>query len=151
MPARPVLEAGSRRAVARPALRPLWPRLRRILLRIVLVALLAPPALLLIYRFVPVPVTPLMLIRLGQGEGLDKDWVPLEQIAPALAESVVASEDNQFCEHWGFDWEALKGEVESLPRRRARARRQHDHPADREEPVPLAGPEPVEEGARGAA
>ncbi len=73
--------------------------------------LLVPPALLLIYRFLPVPITPLMLIRLGQGEGLHKDWVPLTEIAPALAESVVASEDNQFCEHWGFDWEALKEEI----------------------------------------
>jgi monofunctional biosynthetic peptidoglycan transglycosylase len=83
------------------------------LLRIGLVALLAPPALLLIYRFLPVPITPLMLIRLGQGEGLHKDWVPLGKIAPALAESVVASEDNQFCEHWGFDWEALTGEAKA--------------------------------------
>ncbi len=113
MRARPVLRAGSKRAAARPALHPLWPRIRRILLGIGLVALLAPPAMLLIYRFVPVPITPLMLIRLGQGEGLDKDWVPLGQIAPALAQSVVASEDNQFCEHWGFDWEALQSEVEA--------------------------------------
>jgi monofunctional biosynthetic peptidoglycan transglycosylase len=80
-------------------------------LGIALVALLAPPALLVIYRFVPVPITPLMLIRLAQGEGLYKDWVPLSEIAPALAESVVASEDNQFCEHWGFDLEALEGEA----------------------------------------
>ena len=54
-----------------------------------------------------------MLIRIGQGEGLAKDWVPLAQIAPALAEAVVASEDNHFCAHSGFDWEALKGEVEA--------------------------------------
>ena len=80
-------------------------------MRVLLVVLLAPPALLLVYRFLPVPVTPLMLIRLVQGEGLHKDWVPLTEIAPALAESVVASEDNQFCEHWGFDWPALKGEI----------------------------------------
>jgi monofunctional glycosyltransferase len=88
-------------------------RLRHILVRIALALLLLPPALLLIYRFLPVPVTPLMLIRLGQGEGLAKNWRPLGEIAPALAESVVASEDNQFCEHWGFDWPALKGELEA--------------------------------------
>jgi monofunctional glycosyltransferase len=111
MPARPVLRAASRRALARPTLRPSWRRLRRFLLGIALVVLLAPPVLLLIYRFVPVPITPLMLIRLAEGEGLYKDWVPLSQIAPALAESVVASEDNQFCAHWGFDWQALEGEA----------------------------------------
>ena len=97
----------------RNAVRTFAGRVWRIVLGVVLVALLAPPALLLIYRFVPVPVTPLMLIRLGEGEGLVKDWVPLGQIAPALAESVVASEDNQFCEHWGFDWQALRGEAEA--------------------------------------
>ena len=111
MPAPPAARAEKRPGHRRGALRRLWRRVRPICLRIVLVAVLAPPALLLIYRFLPVPITPLMLIRLVQGEGLHKDWVPLEQIALALAESVVASEDNQFCEHFGFDWEALKAEA----------------------------------------
>jgi monofunctional biosynthetic peptidoglycan transglycosylase len=89
-------------------------RIRFILVRVALVLLLAPPLLLLVYRFVPPPITPLMLIRLGEGEGLDKDWRPLEEIAPGLAEAVVASEDNRFCEHWGFDWPALEGEIRDL-------------------------------------
>jgi monofunctional biosynthetic peptidoglycan transglycosylase len=67
----------------------------------------------LLYRFVPPPVTPLMLIRLAEGEGLRQDWRPLEQIAPVLAEAVVAAEDNRFCEHSGFDWPALGGEIEA--------------------------------------
>jgi monofunctional biosynthetic peptidoglycan transglycosylase len=113
MPAWPAARAERNAAGRRSAVRTLAGRVRQILVWIGLVALLAPPALLLLYRFVPVPLTPLMLIRLGQGEGLYKDWVPLGDIAPALAESVVASEDNQFCEHWGFDWEALQGEVQA--------------------------------------
>jgi monofunctional biosynthetic peptidoglycan transglycosylase len=119
MPARPAaVERGAapaerKSAGRKAAARTLAGRVRQILLRIGLIALLAPPALLLIYRFVPVPITPLMLIRLAQGEGLRKDWVSLSQIAPALQESVIASEDNQFCEHFGFDWEALKGETEA--------------------------------------
>ena len=88
-------------------------RLRRVLLTALLLVLLLPPALLLVYRFLPPPVTPLMLIRLGQGEALRQDWQPLGEIAPALAEAVVAAEDNRFCEHWGFDWPALKGEIEA--------------------------------------
>ncbi len=111
VPPRPPAPARQKAAIGRAAIRTLGGRVQRILLRLGLVVLLAPPALLLVYRFLPVPITPLMLIRLGQGEGLAKDWVPLEQIAPALAELVVASEDNQFCEHWGFDWGALKGEI----------------------------------------
>jgi len=95
----------------RGALRTLGGRIRTIVLRILLAALLVPPALLLVYRFLPPPVTPLMLIRLGQGEALHKEWQPLADIAPTLAAAVVAAEDNRFCEHWGFDWQALKGEI----------------------------------------
>jgi monofunctional biosynthetic peptidoglycan transglycosylase len=75
-----------------------------------LAALVLPAALLLVFRFVPVPLTPLMVIRLIEGEELHQDWVPLAQIAPALRQAVVAAEDNRFCEHAGFDWAAL-GEV----------------------------------------
>ncbi|HEX5795469.1 MAG TPA: monofunctional biosynthetic peptidoglycan transglycosylase, partial [Geminicoccaceae bacterium] len=111
MPARPA--SPQPRLVARPATRTLAGRIRRFLFKVLLVALLAPPALLLAYRFLPPPVTPLMLIRLAEGEGLEKHWRPLEEIAPALAEAVVAAEDNRFCAHWGVDWPALQGEVEA--------------------------------------
>jgi monofunctional biosynthetic peptidoglycan transglycosylase len=111
MPARPA--SPQARLVARPATRRLAGRIRHLLIRVSLVALLAPPLLLLAYRFLPPPITPLMLIRLAEGEGLAKDWRPLGQIAPALAEAVVAAEDNRFCAHWGFDWPALKGEIEA--------------------------------------
>jgi monofunctional glycosyltransferase len=87
---------------------------RRILLIGLLIVLLAPPVLLLIYRFLPVPITPLMVIRLIEGEGLDRTWVPLAAIAPALPRAVVAAEDNRFCEHFGFDWQALQGQIDAL-------------------------------------
>jgi monofunctional biosynthetic peptidoglycan transglycosylase len=89
-------------------------RLRRIVRRTLLVLLLAPPALLIVYRFLPVPLTPLMVIRLIEGEGLHKRWVPLEDIAPVLPQAVIAAEDNRFCEHWGFDWIELSGQIEAL-------------------------------------
>jgi monofunctional biosynthetic peptidoglycan transglycosylase len=76
--------------------------------------LLVPPALLVVYRFLPVPITPLMVIRLVEGEGLHKAWVPLEAIAPALPQAVVAAEDNRFCQHFGFDWPELEGQIDAL-------------------------------------
>ena len=76
-----------------------------------LVLLLLPTALLALYRFVPPPVTPLMLWRLAEGEGLDKAWRPLEAMAPALPRAVIAAEDNRFCEHSGIDWAALGPEL----------------------------------------
>ncbi len=59
--------------------------------------------ILLAYRFVNPPVTPYMLserLRLG---GIEQNWVPMDRIAPAMARSVVAAEDANFCLHWGFD------------------------------------------------
>jgi monofunctional glycosyltransferase len=100
-------------AAARLALRTFGGRVWHVLVRFLLILLLAPPLLLLVYRFVPPPVTPLMLIRLAEGEGLHKDWQPLTKIAAALPEAAVAAEDNRFCEHWGFDWPALEGEIDS--------------------------------------
>ncbi len=78
------------------------------MIALLLVFVAAPLALILLYRFVPPPVTPLMLIRLVEGQGLHRDWVPWAEISPHLREAVVASEDNLFCEHGGFDWRSLE-------------------------------------------
>ncbi len=86
--------------------------MRRFLLRFVAVVLLAPLVLLLAYRFLPVPGTPLMLMRLTEGEPLRYDWVSLGEIAPSLPRLVVAAEDNLFCRHWGFDADAVQRELE---------------------------------------
>ena len=76
--------------------------------------LAGPPALILVFRVLPPPATPLMLIRLAQGHALRQEWVAYERIAPALAEAVIAAEDNRFCgEALGFDFAALRGQVES--------------------------------------
>ena len=88
-------------------------RARRWLVYGLMAVLLGPALLLVLYRFVPVPLTPLMLIRLVEGEGLSKSWVSLDEIAPVLPQAVIAAEDNLFCQHWGFDWPALKGELEA--------------------------------------
>ncbi len=68
------------------------------------ILLLLPAAVIAFYRVVPPPVTPLMLIRAAGGAPIDKDWVPLARISPALARAVIASEDARFCWHHGFDW-----------------------------------------------
>jgi monofunctional biosynthetic peptidoglycan transglycosylase len=99
-------------AAARPARRtkalPSW---RRRLAAAALAIVLAPPLLFAAYRLVPPLATPLMLIRLAQGYGLDYRWVGLEQMSPSLAKAAVAAEDNLFCEHWGFDTGALRQQV----------------------------------------
>lgn len=83
-------------------------RLRRILLWLAVIVVGLPLGFTLLYSVVPPPVTPLMLIRLVQGEGLQKQWVPLEEISPNLRFSVIAAEDNLFCTHSGFDFASLR-------------------------------------------
>jgi monofunctional biosynthetic peptidoglycan transglycosylase len=74
--------------------------------------------LVLVFRFVPVPLTPLMLIRSAQslGErqwvGIDKDWVSLDEISAAVPSSMIAAEDSKFYEHNGFDYEAIEKAIE---------------------------------------
>jgi len=63
---------------------------------------------------VPVPLTPLMLIRCieqksdGKDMRLKHDWVPLEEINERLQLAVVCSEDQNYLRHDGFDWGAIK-------------------------------------------
>ena len=80
-----------------------------------------------VYRFLPVWVTPLMVIRCCQqvSEGKDlkwsHDWVSLEEISPSLPVAVIASEDARFMEHHGFDYEAIEHA----------AKRNREHPEKR--------------------
>ena len=69
-----------------------------------------PVLLVAAYRFLPPPITPLMLLREAP---VDRRWVPLEAIAPALPPAVIAAEDNLFCGHWGIDWQSLSAAVEA--------------------------------------
>jgi monofunctional glycosyltransferase len=68
----------------------------------------------IIYRWVPVPLTPLMLIRdveqfkNDKGVIMEHDWVPLEEISPKLQLAVVCSEDQNYLKHFGVDWGAIQ-------------------------------------------
>lgn len=83
-------------------------RIGRVLFLTLLIALLAPAVIILIYRVVPPPGTPLMVIRAIGGAGWNYDWEPLERIAPSLARAALTAEDETFCSHHGFDTKALK-------------------------------------------
>ena len=69
------------------------------------------------YKFIPVYYTPLMFIRVyeqvrdSKPIKLEHKWMPLKQIAQPLAQAVVASEDNLFLDHDGFDMIQIQKEV----------------------------------------
>jgi monofunctional biosynthetic peptidoglycan transglycosylase len=54
------------------------------------------------------PTTPYMWSESRRLGGVDQAWVPLEDIAPAMARSAVAAEDAGFCAHWGLDLGAIR-------------------------------------------
>ena len=73
----------------------------------IMIALVLPVPIVIAYRFVPPPITALMAIRSFQGAALHRHWVPLERMSPSILHAVVASEDERFCVHHGFDWQAI--------------------------------------------
>ncbi len=81
---------------------------------LILYFFLASIALVLLLKFVPVPFTPLMLIRQveARSEGrrleIQHEWVAIEDISPELIAAVIAEEDARFYEHSGFDWDAIQ-------------------------------------------
>lgn len=69
----------------------------------------------LLFRFIPLPITPTMLYFLGE-QALDskrdivlkKDWESLSNISPNMRLAVIGSEDQLFYDHFGFDLTAIK-------------------------------------------
>lgn len=88
--------------------------LKWITIRLVAIFLVSSVIATLVYRFMPVYLTPLMVQRMiegaleGQRVGIQKDWVPLEQISISMQRSVIKSEDYRFYDHFGFDFDAIE-------------------------------------------
>ncbi|CAN1542881.1 monofunctional biosynthetic peptidoglycan transglycosylase [Flavobacteriaceae bacterium] len=70
--------------------------------------------IVIIFKFVPVPITPLMVSRAVENKLAGKemicnhDWVPIEKISKNLQKAVIASEDGTFLIHHGFDFTAMQ-------------------------------------------
>lgn len=77
----------------------------RMLAKIIIGWIAITAVLVVAYRFVPVPVTATMLL---DENGITKDWEPLDNIDRNLVAAVIAAEDSRFCEHSGFDTEAIE-------------------------------------------
>jgi monofunctional biosynthetic peptidoglycan transglycosylase len=81
--------------------------LRTLLVAALIVAVAAPPLWVFVYRFLPPPITFLMVERMVQGHGFDHRWRPISNISPAVVRAAIASEDSRFCQHHGFDLNAI--------------------------------------------
>ena len=96
--------------------------IRRLVLIVLVVGVLAPLASTLVFKFVPPPVTILMIQRVFEGKGLDRRWMPLSRMSPALPNAVIAAEDAGYCSHWGFDFKAMEKAMAHNQKRPGRIR-----------------------------
>ncbi|MCX2839533.1 monofunctional biosynthetic peptidoglycan transglycosylase [Salinimicrobium sp. MT39] len=89
-------------------------RFFRFLLKLVLGLFLFSIFMVVVYKWVPVPFTPLMVIRYFENpdEDIKHDWVPMEEISDNLKLAVIASEDQNFPSHNGFDYKAIQKAME---------------------------------------
>lgn len=70
----------------------------------------------LLFKWVPVPVTPLMIIRYFETDSpkiLKHDWVSIDKISKNIQLAVICSEDQNFLNHKGFDYKAIKKAIEN--------------------------------------
>jgi monofunctional biosynthetic peptidoglycan transglycosylase len=89
--------------------------LRRLFLWFVAISVFS----VILFRFIPVPFTPLMMSRgitnITKGNELEfsHDWEPIDKISPNLQKAVIASEDANFLTHHGFDFEAIQKAIKN--------------------------------------
>lgn len=90
-------------------------------LSLFMVLIAGPVLCLLIFRFLPLPGTPQMFFSLLSGDGAHYAW--RDDITPFLGRAVIGAEDQNFCAHYGFDFEQIDRAMaahERNPRRQLR-------------------------------
>ena len=96
----------------------------RILRNLILFFFISTILTVVIYRFIPVYFTPLMVIRStqqifkGEKPVWHHSWVSFDKISPHLPMAVIASEDNRFAEHNGFDFKEIEKAIKENEKRK---------------------------------
>jgi monofunctional biosynthetic peptidoglycan transglycosylase len=84
-------------------------RFAKLLAKLIVGFILISLLLVIVFRFVPVPVTATMLL---DRNGITKDWEPMSNIDRNLVDAAIAGEDGKFCSHKGFDQEAIEKAIQ---------------------------------------
>jgi monofunctional biosynthetic peptidoglycan transglycosylase len=90
---------------------PLMARAKATAIRVILGIAAGFAALILLFSFVPPPINVYQLQEAWRHGGITKDWTGWDDISPHMARAVVAAEDANFCNHWGFDVAAIRDAV----------------------------------------
>jgi len=104
--------------MAKSAGAPIWRWIKRIFLFCFISSFLY----IIICKWIMPPITITQLSSLIEGDGLKRDYVTKEEISPNLRLAAMASEDQLFPNHSGFDWKALEKSLDSNPKKKGRVR-----------------------------
>ncbi|MFS4581727.1 monofunctional biosynthetic peptidoglycan transglycosylase [Phaeobacter sp. C3_T13_0] len=85
--------------------------LRRWLGRAALIFFVVTMLPILLFSVINPPITHTIWSEYRRLGDIDREWVPIEHIVPALGRSVVAAEDARFCQHWGLDAQAIRAAI----------------------------------------
>lgn len=89
-------------------------KILKLLLYSVLIFFTSSLLIVVVYKFVPPPFTPVMVIRIFEGwfEGrnitISKKWVNYNEVSPNFYKAIISAEDAKFNKHDGFDWQAIE-------------------------------------------
>ena len=89
----------------------MFKRFFRFLFKAIIWFLILSFSITLLFKWVPVLITPLMVIRYFESDSnktIQRDWVSIDKISKNLQLAVICSEDQNFLNHSGFDYEAIK-------------------------------------------
>ena len=81
-----------------------WKKLRNVLLLIIISQL----AYIVFCKWIDPPITITQVVNLVEGNGLDRDYISYDEMGSNIKLAVMASEDQLFPEHDGFDVKAIK-------------------------------------------
>ena len=81
-------------------------------IRIILGVILFTVLWVVVYRFIPPPITATMISDMAAGRGATRDWMSLDDMDRDMVRAAIGAEDSKFCTHNGFDQEAIEDAME---------------------------------------
>ena len=110
----PILQAGTMKEFLKKCWR--WTK------RIFLVLLIAQFVYIILLKWMDPPITITQLVSWVSGHGLKRDYVSADEISPNARLAVIASEDQLFVDHDGFDWKSIRKAMEYNKKKPGRVR-----------------------------
>lgn len=96
----------------------LWQKVRKVLLFLLAAHLIY----IILLKWIDPPITITQMVSWMSGNGLKRDYVSLDEISRDAALAVIASEDQLFPDHNGFDVKSIKKAMDSYGNKKKRLR-----------------------------